>query len=228
MRWIWWVAALASLPAVAGRPLTTEDASVLDDKRCQVESWIDRSRDASQAWLVPACNFGGGVEWQAGFARARAEGSSRFAETYVQAKALVRAVGDDSPWGIGVVAGTLRRPLQERYRGWGNPFVSVPISVAVGDGLVHANAGWSRDREMGRDITVWGLAAELPKGDVLTLLAEVFGQDSERPFLRAGARWSVVKDVFDVDLSVVTRPGGTRDERFVSLGVFWQSGRFLP
>lgn len=58
--------------------------------------------------------------------------------------------------------------------------------------------------------------------------AEVFGENAERPFVRAGVRLRLVKDELDLDLTVVARPGGTRDERFVSLGVFWQSGRWLP
>lgn len=62
----------------------------------------------------------------------------------------------------------------------------------------------------------------------VTAVAEAFGRNAERPFLRAGGRVSVIRDSLDLDLTVVTRPGGTRDERFVSLGVFWQSGRFLP
>jgi hypothetical protein len=218
---------LASLPATAGRPLTTEDASVLDDRHCQVESWVDRSRDSSQAWLVPACNFGGGIEWQLGAARSRADGASRFSEAYAQAKTLLRP-RDASGWGVGIVAGLVRRPASERVRGFEHPYVTVPVTLEAGAGLVHLNAGWSRDREARRDVTTWGLAGEVPVAARATLVAEAFGFNSERPFLRAGGRFNVLPNALDLDLTVVTRPGGTRDERLVSLGVFWQSGRFLP
>jgi hypothetical protein len=106
--------------------------------------------------------------------------------------------------------------------------VIVPFSFVVGEGFVHVDAGWARDREARRDVATWGIAGEMPAGERLTLVAEAFGEDRRRPFVRLGGRWSVIKDVLDVDLTVVTRPGGTRDERLVSLGVFWQSGRFLP
>lgn len=218
---------MAALPAIAGRPLTTEDASVLEDKRCQLEAWIDRGHDATQAWLAPACNFGGGIEWQAGGARLRTEGTTRFSVAYLQAKTLFPAAAD-STWRAGIVAGVSKRLLNERYRGFHHPYVTIPVSVEVGEATIHANGGWSRDREASRNFATWGLAAEAPLSEMLTVVGEAFGQNRERPFLRAGARLSIVKEVVDLDLTVVTRPGGTRDERFVSLGVFWQSGRFLP
>jgi len=84
--------ALASLAAHAGRPLSTEDAATLEDKACQVEAWIDRSRVETRAWAVPACNFGWGIEWQAGFARTRAEGHSEFSESYLQGKKVLGAI----------------------------------------------------------------------------------------------------------------------------------------
>lgn len=218
---------MAALPAIAGRPLTTEDASVLEDKRCQLEAWVDRGHDVTQAWLAPACNFGGGIEWQAGGARLRAEGSTRFSEAYLQAKTLFPAPAD-SPWRAGIVVGVTKRLLNERHRGFHHPYVTIPVSVEVGEATIHATGGWSHNREASRNLATWGFAAEAPLSEMLTVVGEAFGQNRERPFLRAGVRLSLVKEILDLDLTVVTRPGGTRDERFVSLGVFWQSGRFLP
>jgi hypothetical protein len=218
----------ASTAALAGRPLTTEDASVLDDKRCQVEAWIDRGRDASQAWLAPACNFGGGIEWQAGIARTRESGRSVTTATYAQAKGLFKEIDDASRWGVGWVVGVNRDPRREAQRGWKDPYALVPASFAAGDALIHANLGWSRDRAERRDRSIWGTAIEVPGGARVTWLAEAFGEGSQKPFLRAGARIGVVKDVFEIDVTIVSRPGGTREERYISLGVFWQSGRLLP
>ena len=218
----------AAGPSIAGRPFTTEDADVLGDKRCQVESWIDHGRDTSNGWLAPACNFGLGIEWQVGFSRSRVSGHSFASESYAQAKGLFKEIEGDSRWGVGWVVGISRDPLRETPRGWQDPYVIVPVSVAVGEALVHANLGWSRNRAEGRDRAIWGAAVEIPGGERITWVGEAFGEGSGNPFLRAGLKFSVVKDVFDVDLTVVSRPGGTREERYFSLGVFWQSGRFLP
>jgi hypothetical protein len=217
-----------ALPVIAGRPLTTEDASVLEDKACQVEAWIDRGHDASTGWFVPACNFGGGIEWQTGFARTREAGESRFSEAYAQAKGLFRESSETSPWGVGWVLGVARRPLNESKRGWDNPYALLPVSVSAGEFTFHVQPGWARDRERRRDTTVWGVAGEFAANDHLTFVAEAFGENSEKPFVRGGLRWTAIKDRLDIDLTYVARPGGTHEDRLVSLGFAWQSGKFLP
>lgn len=218
-----------AIPAFAGRPLTTDDASVLEDKACQVESWVDRSKAATTFWIVPACNFGGGIEWQFGAARTREQLRSRQSEISVQAKAVLPAA-EKSPWNLGIVFGLTRRPLEAQFNGWDNPYVVVPFSVLPPNSrnAFHANIGWRLDRAGLRNVTLWGLAAETGIGERFTLLGEVFGENSEKPSIRVGGRYSAIKDHLDLDLSLVTRPGGNREERWVSLGVTWQSGRFLP
>lgn len=193
----------AANAAFAGRPLTTEDASVLDERHCQVEAWVDRTRDSTVGWFVPACNFGAGIEWQAGWSRS---------DHYYQAKTVF---GES---GLGLVVGANRK----------DPYAIVPLTVAVDKVLLHFNAGWSRDREARRNVTLWAIAAEVPITETVTAVAEAFGENSERPFLRAGGRWNVTETIA-LDLTWVVRPGGTREERFVSLGVYvelpWTSRR---
>jgi hypothetical protein len=212
----------------ASRPLTTEDADILGDKRCQLESWVDRGDDHAIAWLAPACNFGLGIEWQAGLSRTRASGRTFASESYLQAKGLFKEIDAHSRWGFGWVVGIARDPLRATRRGWQDPYVIIPASAAWGDALVHANLGWSRNRAEGRDRSIWGAALEVPGGERLTWVAEAFGEGPGNPFLRGGVRVRLVKDVFEADLTIVSRPGGTREERYLSLGVFWQSGRLLP
>jgi hypothetical protein len=218
--------AILARPAMAGRPLTTEDAAILEDKACQLESWIDRSRDATIGWMVPACNFGLGIEWQVGFSR-EWEGGSRMPESYVQGKGLFRKASEESQWSAGWVAGVTRRLENETHRGWDNPYLLLPVSWSVDRWNFHVQPGWARDRETGRDLFVWGLAAELTSKP-LDWVAEVFGQNSEKPFVRGGLRWTPIKDYLDIDLTYVTRVGGTRDERFVSLGFVWYGPPILP
>ena len=47
------VAGLAAVPAFTGRPLTTDDAAIVEDKACLLETWGDRSRDATIGWAAP-------------------------------------------------------------------------------------------------------------------------------------------------------------------------------
>lgn len=208
--------ALVVHDAQAGRPLSTEDAGVLEAGRCQLESWVDRSRDVIVGWFVPACNVGGGIEWQVGAARMREAGESRFQEAYLQAKKVLLEASDGVT-SIGLVLGVTRQPLNEAGRGWENPYAVLPISHAVGPAQVHFNVGWSRDKATRRDTTIWGLAGEWPV-DRWTAVAEVFGENSERPSIRAGFRWTALPDTLEIDLTWVTRPGGERSDRYVSLG----------
>jgi hypothetical protein len=222
------IAALAaSLPAFAGRPLTTEDAAVLEDKACQLETWVDRSRNATQGWLVPACNFGLGIEWQVGVSREWSGGSSRMPESYLQAKGLFRELKEDSPWGVGWVAGVTRRPANEDHKGWENPYLLLPVSWSAGDFNFHFQPGWARDREAGRELAVWGFAVE-HTSKPLDIVAEVFGQNSEKPYVRGGLRWTPIHERLDIDLTYVARVSGTKDERFVSLGLVWYGPPILP
>jgi hypothetical protein len=195
-----------------------------------VETWVDRSRIASDTWVVPACNFGAGIEWQLGGARTFADGTSVFSEAYAQGKAAFVSV-NDHPWGVGLVLGVLRSPAREVKRGWSDPYVLVPVSFRLGSAgaLLHLNAGWLRDRGGQRNLTLWGVAAEAPVGDSgFTVLGEGFGENSRNPWLRIGARWTAIPNRLDFDLSAVARSGGTRAERFVSLGLYYKSDAFLP
>jgi hypothetical protein len=219
--------ATASVCAQAGRPLSTEDTATLEDKACQVETWIDRSRDETRAWMVPACNFGWGIEWQAGFARARVDGASAFSESYAQAKkTLVHATERGA--GFGIVAGFARIVRRETHRGYEDPYALVPVTwLPTAATAVHFNLGWTRNREAKSDSMLWGIAGERAITPRVTLVAEAFGTHRDRPFGRMGARVNAAKGL-DFDFTVVGRPGGPSADRYVSIGLTWASRPFLP
>lgn len=215
---------LASFPAHAGRPLSTEDAGVIDEARCQVETWVDLPRAGAEAWFVPACNFGHGIEWQVGFARAKANGEpSYFSAGYAQAKFLLPGSGEDAGWG-GVVGVTKFSDLPS-HRGWENPYALIMGSTKLGDDFLHGAIGWSQERSSRRNATTWGVAYEKPITERVTLLGEAFSENLQKPYLRFGMRWELVEDSWAIDVSYVTRPGGTKDERLWSIGLFWQSAK---
>lgn len=219
--------ALASIPAHAGRPLTTEDAATLEDKACQVEAWIDRSKVDTRAWAVPACNFGWGLEWQAGFARVHEDNASAFSESYVQAKkVLVHPVEGGA--GFGIVAGFARIVRRDTHRGWEDPYAIVPVTWTPNQSTaIHLNVGWTRDRDRASDSTLWGIAGEHAITPRWTLVAEAFGTDRDRPSGRIGARVNAAKGL-DFDLTVVARSGGSSADRYISLGLTWATSPFLP
>jgi hypothetical protein len=217
--------------ALAGRPLSTEDASTLDDKACQLESWVDRTRgNVTDLFVAPACAYFD-TEFQLGAARTREAGRSFTAATFFQAKHAFRSV-DDGAWGIGLVAGLARALEREEKNDWGDPYFIVPVSFGLGDdkdtrALLHLNLGTTRNRAEARNLTIWGIAIEKPVTGRLTLLAEGFGENTRDPFIRAGGRYTLFEK-FDVDLTYVTRAGGEKEDRFWSLGFHWETGPLLP
>jgi hypothetical protein len=87
--------------------------------------------------------------------------------------------------------------------------------------------GAARVRDEGRNLTLWGVAVEKPVTARLTLLAEAFGENASNPFLRAGGRYTLF-DKFDVDLTWVTRSGGTKEDDFWSVGFHWETDPLFP
>ena len=71
--------ALCAAPwlAHAARPMNTDDARLVDDKSCQVESWAKRIDGHTEFWAQPACNFTGNLELTVGGAWARQAGSTQ-------------------------------------------------------------------------------------------------------------------------------------------------------
>ena len=69
--------------------------------------------------------------------------------------------------------------------------------------------------------------AKLP-GTPFTVLGESYGENAGNPFFRIGGRFSAIEDRLDFDLTVVTRSGGARADRLVSLGLYYKSLAFLP
>jgi hypothetical protein len=214
--------------AQAARPLTVDDAAVAEEKGCQVESWIDSGSSFTTGWFVPSCNFGANTEWQLGFARTHAAGTSRFSDTYAQAKVLWHELSDQAPWGTGLTVGFERHPLNPNYSGWNNPYIIVPFSWRIGDTpfLAHANVGWTHDRGLQRETALWGAALEATVNDRLTLLGEAFNDNTNKSFVRLGGRWEANPNL-SFDLSFVARSRGQYEGRYVSIGLFWQSGPFM-
>jgi len=131
-------------------------------------------------------------------------------------------------WGYGIVAGVARFARRPTHRGYEDPYVLVPVTwTPDAPTAVHLNIGWTRDRDAGVDSTLWGLAAERSITSRVALVGEVFGDDRTRPFVRFGTRLTAKKGL-DFDLTYVTRAGGTHADRYVSVGLTWQTAPFLP
>ena len=70
---------LLLLPAAAhaSRPMSTDDAAVVDTGSCQMESWVQRNAIQTEWWAVPACGVAPGWELAAGTASVRSRSDGR-------------------------------------------------------------------------------------------------------------------------------------------------------
>jgi hypothetical protein len=215
--------------AQAARPMITDDARLAEAHACQLDSWVRRNEGSTEWWAMPACNPSGGWELGFGAARTRARGTSRFTDALVQVKTLLRAL-DDNAWGLGLAAGTARHPAHERDNGWpGDPFVNVPLSIAVRPEtwFAHFNAGAVRERDSGRTLATWAFGNEVRLGDATYVTAEVFGSGRGRASGQAGFRYWLLRDRIQLDGSVGTRAGAAANDRWFTLGVHIQFPAFM-
>lgn len=174
--------ALGSIPAHAARPFFTDDARVVDQGHCQLETFYkeQRSYSGSEFWFLPACNPFGAEFTVAGN---RIEGDRN---VIAQAKFLLKPLPTNGV-GYAMSVGTFG----------GEPFFNTIGSASfLNDRVVlHGNLGSFRD---GGGTWGVGLEALLAAPRVYAIL-ESFGQHRETPTYHYGIRFWVIPNRFQID-----------------------------
>lgn len=207
--------------AHAARPFVTDDARLTTAGSCQFESWSRIYRESVELWALPACNPFGNMELTAGMGVAKSDRASGTSDQVFQLKTLFRPLAAND-WGIGLAVGTVRHPaVNPGPNLFGNTYAYIPVSVSFADDrvIVHANAGLLHDRRSGRDSMTWGLGAEIRLAERWLGIAEVFGDNRDKPFWQLGTRYAVVPDRVQVDATLGQRFSGTVAERWFSFGL---------
>lgn len=224
-------AALAAPAAMAGRPLATDDAAIVEPGACQLESWLERQPSERRFWLNPACNPFGRIELSFGGARVRTDAAGATASTTVtawQLKPLLREVDDDTPG----FALALRDERDRRVHAGtlGNTSLTGIASVPLAGQalLAHLNLGVLRQRgDEARWRTPWAAALDGALGATTRVAIEAFGPGS------GGTRWQLnlrhewLPGRLQVDASVGSRFGGRVEERLFTVGLVVVSPPFL-
>ncbi|HVF65702.1 MAG TPA: hypothetical protein VNE58_17080 [Casimicrobiaceae bacterium] len=222
------LSALATSHAIAGEPLVTDDASILERGVCQVESWHRWSTGgAHEGWLLPACSVTSWLELTAGGARYRDPDVGGHSLFLLQAKSVF-AADPDGRWSIGAVVGIGRDGgHEERGRAFHQSSALGLVSFAALDNTlrVHANAGVAYSRGDYRT-AAWGTAIEFDFRDDWTAMAEIFRDAPGRPSYQIGLRYLLVTDRVELFLSGGDRFGGSGDW-FAKFGVRFQSWKLF-
>ena len=223
------VALLGAGPAWAARPFMTDDARLTTEGSCQLESWARQYSGRSEFWALPACNPWGSLEITAGVGQFRADGQPHSHDQVLQAKTLFRPL-QPNDWGWGLALGRVARssglPGQQTP---GSHYAYLPLSVSTRDDrlVFHANLGWSRERQTGRETRTWGAGLEYWTHARWMLIAESYGDDRQQPFIQSGLRFSVVPGLLQVDATWGTQPGVAGRSRWTSLGLRYTPDRLF-
>lgn len=186
------LALITATPALAGRPLTVDDASVNDAGNGHVETWYARQGGRLHTWTVaPAYAPIDGLELGASFTRDRTTPQSSEA---VQAKWRITPV-QEAGCNAGAVLGV------GHARGAGRtPYVNGLFTCNSRWGATHFNLGANRTSG-NPTLGTWGLAHEHMFGAV-TAHVEAFGQRLSKPAFQVGARVDVARGRSDRDTLV--------------------------
>jgi hypothetical protein len=195
---------MAPLPASAARPFITDDARVVDEGHCQLESFAKRQSAyaGSEFWFLPACNpFGAELT----LGRNRIEDQYN---TIVQAKFLLKELRPNHA-GYAASAGSFG----------GDPYFNGIASRSFFDdrAVVHANLGAIRNRHADRG--TWGVGFEaLLAAPRWYGILESFGQRGDKPTAHFGLRFWVIPNRFQID-ATHGHQSADPEKRFNSVGI---------
>ena len=213
--------------AMAGRPLSSDDASTADAGTCQAEVWSGRDTAARSMVVAPACGVAAGLELGADHTRFSPRGTQ-------PDQAGLTLKWAPAAWQTSSVAGELNFGLKlsgswvnAAGASWQHAQTSALLLATWKAGetiAMHANLGAARDRASRSQGTLLNLAVVLTPLDSLLLFAEVQGNDKREVFGRTvasvGTRWWLVKDTLGLDLSASREVGAGAGKRW-TFGLGW-------
>lgn len=187
---------LAVGSALADRPLVSETADVIGAGDCQLEAWVARTRqhgggDRGSAGLA-SCGVGGSHQFGLGARGSRSDGApDRTQALALTGKTTLRAPDQGrTGFGLAYALGFERTARQGMRRESASVLGALTQSLADGT-LIHANLGWLHSRSSGHSSTTWSLGVE--RGEDPVLAADIYGDDRSRPWVSAGAGWSLLE-----------------------------------
>jgi hypothetical protein len=186
------LAASFSFPVT--REVAAEDAFVVENAdvgnpgECKLESWTSfaANRDFFAA-TSPSCvfNLGRPVEIGGILARARDSGKWQSLGTLTGKMSLLPT--QKAGFGIAITGGVTFNLTEGNAAA---AFASIPVTFQVSDQLrINVNAGVLHAMEEDRNLFTWGAGLDFTFARHVTLIAEVFGSDSETG-AQAGLRYT--------------------------------------
>ncbi|CAD0332854.1 hypothetical protein [Xanthomonas hortorum] len=176
-------ASVLAFRAQAAASLTTDDAALTPEGRCQVETWLRGSRPGRELTAVPACTWAGN---EVSLGLSTFSDQPRAGIAALGAKRLFRDL-DQQRWGVGASLGANWDLRRQRLDGL---ILNVPVSIALDAdrrSLLHLNVGANTPCGSAMALTA-SVGVEHTLGPAWTVLAEAFGDDRGGFGQQAGLR----------------------------------------
>jgi hypothetical protein len=213
------LAAMAASSAHANRPLTTDTADTIPHHRCQFEPFLASTRSSGSATIrstILQLNCGVREDTQLGMAYSRSTADGERSEL-LSANGKTNLVElKDGQTGIAVAYGV--SAAKDSSRSWAHDgsWVYGIATWTLREGLLlHANLGWSRSQSVKQSSTTWGTALEWTASPKLTLSAEAYGDDRNKPWLGCGV-WSPITEQFSINASYGVQRSNPRVKQFTA------------
>ncbi|MFC7521739.1 hypothetical protein ACFQS6_20310 [Xanthomonas populi] len=187
-------ASVLAFRAQAAASLTTDDAALTPEGRCQVETWLRGSHQGRELTAVPACTRAGN-EFSLGLSTFSDQPQAGIVALGV--KRLFRDL-DQQRWGVGASLGANWDVRRQRLDG---VIITVPLSIALDAdlrSLLHLNVGANTPSGTAMALTA-SVGMEHTLGPAWTLLAETVG-DSRGGFGQQAGLRRLFGDRASVDL----------------------------
>lgn len=217
--------ALMAGHAHAGRPLLTDDASVNEQGQCQVEAWLDQTRDARSHHLAPACGLINGLEL--GFELIRVSPG----DEHAQARGIGLKWAPDwatwQGWRFGLKAGTSSEKAADGHQ-WHqaiagfSTLASLPLDAQW---TLHLNLGRERNKLDQVSANNFGAALAWAPHERWLVFAEVVGHSNTPATQAVGLRWWLLPEQLALD-ATTSRANATPDSSAWGVGLGWYAIKF--
>ena len=182
--------------ALAGAPMVTEDADVLNPRECEWESTANRTTAGGVSLRTLStkvgCGLVPGTQLALGVARSSADGASATGLGISGKTAVVpRTAGG---FGLSVAYGFAWAKEPGDSLRYSATTLSAVATQSWGAVTVHGNLGLARFRGDGDTINTWALGAEYALSDSVSALAETYGSEGSKPLMGVGLRWQASTD----------------------------------
>ncbi len=218
--------AAACQAAWADRSRLDDEADIVERGDCEIETaWQRRATRGESTERESALRLGCGIGWSTElalvFARTRSAGARADARGLEGKTSLRERSAGRAGWTLAYGTGAERAGATAPWRTT-EQFVVLEATLQPAAGwLAEAQLGTARQRSARRDSTLWSLGLERGLSEQFEAVAELSGDDRDRPVASVGLRYQIWPDHALLTLNYGVKMAPQRERR-LGLGVTFE------